>query len=379
LPEIEKPILINIEDLQKELEKFQLSEPDTYFIDSQILRLQAKIKEIKVISLQIENYDDNVKNAKCTLCQVCVAPDCQFKQIELTPLNELQNEFSKLMTLKDAENSLQNLESQRIDYLRNFEQKKEEEILRIQNEIEKSLNNNVSKSIDFAEKQSEINEKNASIFAKNSKIQIENENGKANFENGKMMRIAELKNSLHALPAFDYSEIDEKIRNLELLKGSQQIHLDEYNKAEGAYIYAKNRIVVLTSDLEQMKQALFASERELIKIEKAENDYYNDFENLINKEMPENVKVNLFKKNLSNDDRSEVFEIEFDGSVYAGNGKTIAFYIWLCSWFQSKFEKSLPIFIDEAIILNEMLYSNVSNTVILMRNDNCKTLKITQL
>jgi len=95
--------------------------------------------------------------------------------------------------------------------------------------------------------------------------------------------------------------------------------------------------------------------------------------------MPENVKISLFKKNLSNDSYSDVFEIEFNGSIYAGNGHTIAFYIFQCNWFQIKFEKSLPIFIDEAIILNEALYSNVKNTVILMRNDEMKTLKITEL
>ena len=95
--------------------------------------------------------------------------------------------------------------------------------------------------------------------------------------------------------------------------------------------------------------------------------------------MPENVKVSLFKKNLSNDGYSECFEIEFNGSTYAGNGYTIAFYIFLCSWFQSKFGVDLPIFIDEAIILNESLYCNVKNAVILMRNDNYKSLKITEL
>ena len=126
-----------------------------------------------------------------------------------------------------------------------------------------------------------------------------------------------------------------------------------------------------------MKAELIGLERNVIAFESAEKQYYTDFENKINSEMPENVKISLFKKNLSNDGYSDIFEIEFNGSIYAGNGYTIAFYIFLCNWFQTKFEKSLPIFIDEAIILNENLYSNVKNTVILMRNDEQKTLKIT--
>jgi hypothetical protein len=92
--------------------------------------------------------------------------------------------------------------------------------------------------------------------------------------------------------------------------------------------------------------------------------------------MPENVRVSLFKKNISNDEYTECFEIEFNGSIYAGNGRTIAFYIFLCSWFQSKYGVTLPIFIDEAIILHKSLYSDVKNTVVLMRNDELKTLKI---
>ena len=152
-----------------------------------------------------------------------------------------------------------------------------------------------------------------------------------------------------------------------------------YNKRIGTYEHAQKRISEISAELQEMKSVLIGYERDLIAFESAEKRYYNDFEAKINSEMPENVKVFLFKKNLSNDGYSEVFDIEFNGSIYAGNGKTIAFYIFLCNWFQSKFGVDLPIFIDEAIILQEKLYSDVKNAVILMRNDNYSTLKITEL
>lgn len=379
LPEPEKPVLIDVDELKKELEKIQLSEPETNFIDTQIERMKFKIQQIKSLSLQIENYDDNVKNAKCTRCQVCTVPDCPFKQIEVTPLDELQSELSKYMTLKEAEKTLANFESQKIDYLRSFDEKKESEILRLQNEISEGVESNKKTSKEHAEKMTNWVEENGKIKTQNSEIQKTNSEKAANFETDKSKKIAELKSQLHTLPAFDYSEFDEQIRKIELLNNAQQVHVKAYNELNGAWIYAKNRIVELTDELQKQKQALYYGERELIKIKDAENRYYNDFESLINSEMPENIKVNLFKKNLSNDDYSEVFEIEFNGSIYAGNGKTIAFYIWLCSWFQFKFGKDLPIFIDEAIILNESLYREVKNTVILMRNDECKQLKITNV
>jgi hypothetical protein len=174
----------------------------------------------------------------------------------------------------------------------------------------------------------------------------------------------------------DFSELDEKIKTLTESMRVQQIAIDCYNENLGTYKHSQKRIDEITIELQEMKAALVKSERDLIAFESAEKQYYTDFENAINSEMPENVKVSLFKKNLSNDGYTDTFDIEFDGSVYAGNGYTIAFYIFLCNWFQTKFGKELPIFIDEAIILNELLYSNIKNTVILMRNDEQKTLKI---
>jgi DNA repair exonuclease SbcCD ATPase subunit len=379
LPEIEKPKLVDIDVLQRELEKVQLSEPDTYFIDGQILRMESKIKTIKSLILQIENYDENVKNSKCTLCQVCTAPDCQFKRVELTPLDDLQNELSKLMPLEFAEKSLEMLEDEKINFLRSFESKKESEIVRLQNNINKTLDLNAAATVDYSTKKAEHNKKTDEINAANATIKTKNAEGFANFESDRANLISELKSQLHTLPAFDYSEIDEQIKRIEALQENQQTLIDSYNELKGAYNYAAERIKELSKDLQEMKSALYTHERELIKIEAAENSYYSDFESLINSEMPENVRVSLFKKNLSNDDYTEVFDIEFNGSIYAGNGKTIAFYIWLCSWFQAKFEKNLPIFIDEAIILNEKLYSDVKNVVILMRNDECKTLKISEI
>jgi len=379
LPEIEKPTLIDVEGFKKELEKVQLSEPDTIFIDTQIERMKVKISQIKSLTLQIENYDENVKNSRCILCEVCTNSDCQFKQSPLMSLFDLGEEFSKLMPLTEAETSLQNFESKKIDYLRDFETKKESEILRLEGEIKEGELKNDEISEEYHLRNIKNIQKNCDITNENSLIKNQNAANIANFDFIKAQKIAGLKKQLHILPSFDYSEIDQKILALCELRRDQQNTVDAYNELNGAYIYAQNRIVVLTDELKQLKEALFAFERDLIKIEKAENDYYNDFENLINNEMPENIKVSLFKKNLSNDDYSECFEIEFNGSIYAGNGKTIAFYIWLCGWFQSKFGKDLPIFIDEAIILNEKLYSNIKNAVILMRNDECKTLKISEL
>lgn len=376
LPEPEKPVLIDVDALKKQLEKVQLSEPDTDFIDTQIARMKVKISQIKSLALQIENYDENVKQAKCTLCQICTAPDCQFKKVEVTPIEELKNELSKYMSLSDAEKSIENFESNKINYLRDFEVNKNETIASVERAISDSIKRNSDSTEIFNLRSTDTQTKNAGIVEKNIEIEKRNLTGKANFETEKAQKIAELKKILHTLPAFDYSEIDIQIAAFEELQKEHQTNIDRYNELNGAYIYAQSRIVVLTDELKQLKEALYSFERELVKIEKAENDYYNDFENLINAEMPENIKVSLFKKNLSNDDYSECFEIEFNGSIYAGNGKTIAFYIWLCAWFQSKFGKDLPIFIDEAIILNEKLYTDVKNTVILMRNDNLKTLKI---
>lgn len=377
--EPEKPKYIDIDELQNELIKVQVSEVNTLLFDTSIKNLQEKINQIKSLHLQIENYEDNVKNAKCTLCQVCTAPNCQFKRVEIKSLAELHEELSRYMPLESAEKSLENAESQKIDYIRKFEDDKAEKIDSLQKQINESVNKNAFAKSDFEKQLQIIDKENAKIEYKNAQISILNSQSIASFETEKQIKIQSLKSKLHERPIFNPFEIDDKIDNLKLEIEYQQRQVDKYNRDLGAYEHAQKRITEISAELQEMKSVLIGLERDLIAFEAAEKRYYNDFEAKINSEMPQNVKVSLFKKNLSNDGYSECFEIEFDGSIYAGNGKTISFYIFLCSWFQSKFGKNLPIFIDEAIILNEKLYSNTKNAVILMRNDNYNTLKITEL
>lgn len=375
----EKPKYIDVDYLQNELIKVQISEPNTMLYDSQIKNLQEKIKQIKSLSLQIENYDENVKSAKCTVCQVCTDPDCQFKRIEIKSLSELTEELSRYMSIESAESSLQNAESQKIDYLRKFHEEKSKKFDSLQQQIFDAEQKNDSMKANYWNQHDIICNENSDIFQKNSEISQKNSQNSANFETEKAQKIQALKSKLHERPVFNPFEIDDKIHELAGSMTFQQFDIDNYNKKLGAYNHAQKRISEISVELQEMKSVLIKFERDIIAYEDAEKRYYNDFEAKINSEMPENVKVYLFRKNLSNDGYSECFDIEFNGSIYAGNGKTISFYIFLCKWFQSKFGKDLPVFIDEAIILNEKLYSDAKNAVILMRNDNYNTLKITEL
>ena len=374
-----EPDLINLDKLRKEYSLVQISEPDTIVIDSQIATIKSKIEQIKSLSLQIENYSENVKNTKCTLCQVCSAPNCQFKKVEMKSLFVLNSELTFLGNLQNSENLLQKLESEKIDYLRNFEFQKTENLELILKKGNAAKIANENAIADFAKLSIQIDAENAEIRTVNAEISNRNNQNAATYQSDKATQIQALKSKLHEGAQLNPFEFDDKIHELALLQSEQQNKIDENNHIVGAYLHAQNRISHISIELQEMKAVLIALERNLIAFEAAEKAYYTDFENKINSEMPENVKISLFKKNLSNDGYSDVFEIEFNGSVYAGNGYTIAFYIFLCNWFQTKFEKSLPIFIDEAIILNENLYSNIKNTVILMRNDEMKTLKITEL
>ena len=377
--EPEKPKYIDVESLQKELINVQISEPNVVMLDVAINNMKKKIETIKSLSLQIENYDDNVKNSKCTVCQVCAAPNCEFKRVEIKPLSELQEEFSRLMPLEFAEKSLVNAESQKIDYLHKFEDDKAEKIDALQKQIQDAENKNAEMKADYEKRFDIVEKENTEISIKNDSISEDNAEAEANYKAVTALKIQSLKSKLHERPIFNPFEIDDKIARIKLLNHSQQIAIDNFNRASGAYDHAQKRISEISAELQEMKKVLINYERDLIAFEAAEKQYYTDFENKINSEMPENVKVFLFKKNLSNDGYSEVFDIEFNGSVYAGNGYTIAFYIFLCNWFQSKFGVDLPIFIDEAIILQDKLYSNVKNSVVLLRNDNYSTLKITEL
>jgi len=374
-----EPELIDLDKLRKEYSLVQISEPDTIVVDSQIATIKSKIENIKSLSLQIENYSENVQNSKCTLCQVCAAPNCQFKKVEFEPLNDLLSKLYSLKPIEFEEKLLQEHESIKIDYLRNFEYQKSEKLELILQKGNAAKIANENAIADFAKLSIQIDAENAEIRTVNAEISNRNNQNAATYQSDKATQIQALKSKLHEKAAFNPFEFDDKIHELAGAMTFQQMDIDNYNQKLGSFKHAQNRISEITVELQEMKSVLIGLERNLIAFEAAEKSYYTDFENKINSEMPENVKISLFKKNLSNDGYSDVFEIEFNGSVYAGNGYTIAFYIFLCNWFQTKFEKSLPIFIDEAIILNENLYCNVKNTVILMRNDEMKTLKITEL
>jgi len=204
LPEIEKPVLIDVEGLKNQLEDVKLSTPDVYFFNESILRTKEKIDNVNFLQLQIENYDENIKNSKCVLCQVCTTPNCQFKRFEVTPIEDLKNEFSKSIPLDVLGLSLQNLESQKIDYLRDFEAKKESEILRLENEIMSAIQRNEEDDEFYRSQKALIDIKNIDTLEKNVFIKNNNLNGIANFETDKAQKIAELKKQLHTLPAFDY-------------------------------------------------------------------------------------------------------------------------------------------------------------------------------
>jgi hypothetical protein len=373
-----EPTLIDLDKLRKKYNELQISEPDTVEIETKIATAKRTIEAIRTLSIQIANYDENVKSAKCTVCQVCFTP-CEYKRIEVEPLSKLQEQLSQLATVEECENRISKLESEKIDYLRTFEETKQAALADIKSDGITGKLRNEQLMFDYMNLCKVINETNADISTDNSSISKKNSLNISTFETDKATQIQALKSKLHVLQPVDFSEIDEKIKELNESLSLQQIAIDNYNELLGTYKHAQKRIEEISIELKALKSALIKHERYLIAFESAEKKYYTDFENAINSEMPENVKVSLFKKNLSNDGYSDTFDIEFDGSVYAGNGYTIAFYIFLCNWFQTKFEKYLPIFIDEAIILNESLYSNIKNTVILMRNDEQKTLKITEL
>ena len=374
-----EPELVDIEKLRKEYNLVQISEPDTVVIDNSIVMKKRQIETIKSLTLQIDNYDENVKNAKCTLCQVCSAPNCEYKQVEGKSITELKLEISNNDKLEILENSLQKFESEKIDYLRKFEYEKADKLYELKEKENAAKLQNDLLSSDYVKNCTVIGEANNEINAKNFEISTRNNSNAATFESDKAIKLLVLKGKLHERAPFNPFEFDDKISSLSTLQKEQQTQIDNFNELSGTYKHAQKRISEIAIELQELKSGLIKLERNVIAFEAAEKNYYTDFENKINSEMPENVKISLFKKNLSNDSYSDVFEIEFNGSIYAGNGHTIAFYIFQCNWFQIKFEKSLPIFIDEAIILNEALYSNVKNTVILMRNDEMKTLKITEL
>ena len=231
-----------------------------------------------------------------------------------------------------------------------------------------------------------IEAENAKIEAENATIESENAKNieahkleKLRFEAEKEEKIKELKNRINFAKQVNNNDLYKELTVLRSKKNAQQDLIDEFNKAMGAFENAKMQIEIKNSEIEKLATIRAEEEREFILQKEAENNYYEELQKQINKKLPENIKLFLYKKNKSNDDYTPVFDLTFDDSKYYSQGQRVVSFAKLCEFFQNEVGVKFPIFIDEVGILDSESIAKISEIedIIKLQPSN-ENLKITK-
>jgi len=373
--------LNDVSELEAEIENLKSKE----FDDSTLNFALGQNAKKAAIEEKIKNYDSIKAGLKCTKCAVCTDLFCEFREVEIESLEDLQKANEALEYI-DVEELKLKFEPEKVE----FETEKSNKIaeleaelkkLQAENEKIKAKNAEIKAENNKAiilhnEKVAKINEKNAQIRANNEKIKPENAKIKATFEAEKSAKLAGLRALIKYPAKVDNSEIEAEISKLETEKEENRQLFLQFTELQAVYNNAQKEIARLTGEKNSLLATLVDFEQAYIIEKNKEQDFYAKIENQINSELAKfGIKFQLYKKLISSDDFKADFRIILNDRDFNSNGEAFIQKINLCLFFQSRKNIVLPIFCDEIVILDD---SNVENLIsIFTKNKNLVLLEKT--
>lgn len=380
--EIKLPVLLkksylplnDVSELEAEIENLKSKE----FDDSTLISALEQNAKKAAIEEKIKNYESIKAGLKCTKCAVCTDLFCEFREVEIESLEDLQKANEDLEYI-DVEKLKLKFEPEKVE----FETEKsnkiaelEAELKRLQAENEKIKAKNAeikaenNKAIILHnEKVAKINEKNEQIRANNEKIKPENAKIKATFEAEKSAKLAELRALIKYPAKVDNSEVEAEISKLETEKEENRQLFLQFTELQAVYNNAKKEIARLTSEKNALLATLVDFEQAYIIEKNKEQDFYAKIENQINSELAKfGVKFQLYRKLISTDDFKADFRIILNDQDFNSNGEAFIQKINLCLFFQSRKNIVLPIFCDEIAILDDTNVEKLSTIFIKNKN-----------
>ncbi|MDI9534575.1 MAG: AAA family ATPase, partial [Bacteroidota bacterium] len=363
--EVEIPVLFeksflplnDVSEIEREIENLKNREFDNS--DNEVALNFALAQNVKKASIEekIKNYDSIKAGLKCTKCAVCTDLFCEFREVEIESLEDLQKANEDLDYI-DVEDLKLKFEAEKAD----FETEKsnkiaelEAELKKLQAENEKIKAKNAeikaenNKAINLHnEKVAQINEKNEQIRTNNEKIKAENAKIKATFEAEKSAKLAELRASIKYPAKVDNSEIEAEISKLEAEKEENRQSFLDFAKSLAVYNNAQKEIARLQEEKTALLATLVDFEQTYIIEKNKEQDFYAKIENQVNSELSKfGIKFQLYRKLISSDDFKADFRIILNDRDFNSNGEAFIQKINLCLFFQSRKNIVLPIFCDE--------------------------------
>jgi len=369
--EIEIPVLFeksylplnDVSEIEAEIERLKSKEYDNSDNEFALNFALAQNTKKNNLEAKIRNYDSIKAGLKCTKCPVCSDLFCEFRSVEIESLEDLQKANEALDYINIEELKLK-FEAEKVE----FETEKNNKIAELEAELKKLHAENEKIKAQNAEikaenneaiflhneKVAKINEKNEQIRANNEKIKSENATIKATFEAEKSAKLAELRALIKYPAKVDNSEIESEILKLETEKENNRQLFLNFTKLLAVYNNAKKEITRLQEEKNALLTTLVDFEQNYIIEKQKEFEHYQIIENQINSELSQfGVKFKLYRKLISTDDFKADFSIVLNDRDFNSNGEAFIQKIALCQFFQKTKGIILPIFCDEAAILDE--------------------------
>lgn len=329
----------------------------TFADDKKIALIEEQLKKVDELKDEL-NHPQAFEGTHC--------PTCGTKRSGLSHA-EIENQLEILdenMLLSE----LGKLELAKKEAAAKFEEAKKERL----NVLEAAFQNLEKRILDTEKENAEIADRNAEAAAHNFEIAEKNNAAKEADERKRKAVIAKLTNDYEKPKAFDFSEIDAEIENV---KNTIEV-LEVEQKKRTEYDAQKNLLEKMISEnsllISKLQKELFEAEKNLLDEKSRKVEFYETAERELNEILPEGVSVKLFKKNISNDDISDTFEISYNNSPYNSGAYEILNITRLIKSFQDKLNVNLPIFIDEfANVVNEDIINQLpENSVIILPKEN---------
>ena len=371
LTEIGKmPTLHEIIDISSELAEKSAIESEIITLknqlDKEILNLEFELKNFKPYSFEeetvlcaeyqrlsqiVENYDE--KGKPCKRCHVCEVENCNSKITEVMPLSyytEKINEIPEILRVPISAFS-EAVENQINKEKRGFEEKIEKKIQAVTADYERKIKIKQEELINISEKLEKIKIENKQKEEENQQIRIKFEEDKEAITEKFNFEIARIELSKPILTVQNI-DLTEDYALLKKLKEQQKI----YDNNAANKLFTINEIEKKSRILEEISAEIYNIERVITLKKREEAIYYQEETKKINDILNENdilITVELFEKNISNENFVKCFNIRYLENKTLSGARSAFERIKLCRFFSKFFDADFPTFCDEAGVFDK--------------------------
>lgn len=335
-------------------------------LEKEILNLEFELKSFKPYSFEeerklCEEYQrlmqivetHSEKEKICKRCPVCNIESCNSKITEIMPLSyymEKIEEIPEILRIPISSFS-ECIENQINKEKRDFGEKIGKKIQEVTADYENKIKIRQEELIDVSEKIEKIKIENEQKEEENKQIKIKFEENKERITENFNFEIAriELSKPILTIQEIDLTEDYSRLRELE---EQQKI----YNDNLATEIFTKKEIEKTSKKFEEISEEIYNIDREISAKKNEEALYYLSETQRINDILKENdilVTVELFEKNISNENYTKCFNIKYLDNKNLSGARSAFERIKLCRFFAKFFDIDFPTFCDEAGVFDK--------------------------